>query len=926
MKMSFHRLLVALGLLLSLGSPAALRADTSSPMFAGTTLDINGNTYEWQEPASEDGTWHYDTYNGPNGPVTVTGMIGFPDLAAVSVGGIDGHLLNGVYADNEQSWSEEGVFEANGNSFTHYSGSTSYYPDLVTGQLLSSGGYTYSGPAGSYSYVWDAYGGWSWSQSMSGSETGGTSPFCSHPSFELFGTTYSFTHNDSSWSQSSGGDSTPNTWSNGSSNSWTDHYASSDGGSFSISSGQYTDNTGVSMQGDTTISGWDPLAGNFAASQMGAFSGLEGLSWEPRTAPSFAPAQLWLDGTLVNWQWGEITTAGMVTDHYEQDGLTMEIVGHAREFQQGTSHATVTINGGDQGTLDGTGFHGNTSSIQTDEPEPEPDPDPGEPDPDPPIPNSWTDSSPFFTGTTSLWVDGTEYPFVQGYQDDTGHRTDTYENPSAGTVTLIGNVSDSSYAEAQVSIFGSIVYGHYSGGVFQTYYHSVSTTAPSDPDPGPDPDPVYGPDAFWVRGRLYARLSPDSSTFQSSGGHALSVGSPDGGTTLEMNGADAAGSFSGSFLGAPAGILFIHDHQNQPMVPVIAANNDGSLQLSGEVPFESLPPALMVSGRGIWQHLGTLPDGGTGNVAWYGNALGISGEDPAQGGGQLLGIHLDSGAAVVMLMDYLASSTATGSYSTTTHLFQTGVENSLPMPIYGVDPTANHALWGMSQPPEGLPDTFLVGNDVWRFTGADGNGARYQGYYTGQEMVIGVAGEDGLRLVSITDPVHGNTSGTLNDLRGSVRLRDGRMAYSGNFEGDRLNPVFNQNNLHTIAADLDITGNFLSFGALNQDAAVAGVTWQFADDYHPTTGVGAATLYNALGRPRAQWVWSRAADSNAALPPLPVMKLDAAHKLTLHDPVSGAAGVVLNPAEDGVSKIRGVLRVRPGGDIDMGEFTAGGQP
>ncbi len=56
------------------------------------------------------------------------------------------------------------------------------------------------------------------------------------------------------------------------------------------------------------------------------------------------------------------------------------------------------------------------------------------------------------------------------------------------------------------------------------------------------------------------------------------------------------------------------------------------------------------------------------------------------------------------------------------------------------------------------------------------------------------------------------------------------------------------------------------------------------------------------------------------------MKLDATHKLTLYDsPATGQtqnAGVVLDPTPGGVSTIRGVLRVRPGGDIDMGEFTA----
>ena len=119
--------------------PAALRADTSQPLFGGHSLDIHGSTYTW-ESASEDGAWHYDFYTGDGGTVTVTGMIGFPNLASVSGGGgIDGHLNHGSYADNAQSWSDEGDFEVNGHWFTHCSGSAEYYPDLAGGQLLSSG-------------------------------------------------------------------------------------------------------------------------------------------------------------------------------------------------------------------------------------------------------------------------------------------------------------------------------------------------------------------------------------------------------------------------------------------------------------------------------------------------------------------------------------------------------------------------------------------------------------------------------------------------------------------------------------------------------------------------------------------------------------------------------------------------------------------
>ena len=178
----------------------------------------------------------------------------------------------------------------------------------------------------------------------------------------------------------------------------------------------------------------------------------------------------------------------------------------------------------------------------------------------------------------------------------------------------------------------------------------------------------------------------------------------------------------------------------------------------------------------------------------------------------------------------------------------------------------------------------------------------------------------------MTDPVQGNTQGTLNDVRGSVRMRDGRMAYSGSFDGTQINPTLNDSNLQTINADLDITGSIISFGALSQSTATAGVTLQFADIPGANNSL-TASLFNTLSRPQAQWVWARATDTSTQTTQA-VMKLGTGGVLTLYDPASSGqtSGVVLDPAEDGVSTLRGVLRVRPGGDIGMGEFAEGGEP
>jgi hypothetical protein len=509
---------------------------------------------------------------------------------------------------------------------------------------------------------------------------------------------------------------------------------------------------------------------------------------------------------------------------------------------------------------------------------------------------------------------------VEGYQDDTGHRTDKYENASAGTVTLIGNTVDPGYADVQINQYsGPPEHGQYSGGVFVTYLYSVSTT---------QPEAVYGPDTLWLRGQMYARVAVDSSSFESAAGHGLSIGSNDGGGTLEIAGADAAGSFSGTVESGAAGIHFIHDEQNQPTVPVIAANGDGSLPLpAGTLP-EWGPPALMVSRRGFWQHLGTLPDGGTGQVAWYGNALGLGGTDAAQGGGQLLGIHVDGEAANVVLVDYYAGSTVEGSYSPVTHLFQTsGPGSGFPVPVYGVDPTDNHRLWQLPEVPENLPPSFVVRGKSWWYAGADAAGnALYQGFYNNQLMTLGAADGQGQRLVTLSDPTHNNgtaTSGTLSSERKSVRLRDGTLVLSGTEQGTQAAVAHTSDySLQSIPGDLDILGNSLSFGILAGNASIAGAAWWFQERD------GIAILHNPVGRAQAEWAWWKAG-LNQEDDMQPVMHLDNANRLNLF-PTGGdndtPAGISLDPAVNGVSTIRGVLRVRPGGDISMGEFTAGGEP
>jgi hypothetical protein len=201
-----------------------------------------------------------------------------------------------------------------------------------------------------------------------------------------------------------------------------------------------------------------------------------------------------------------------------------------------------------------------------------------------------------------------------------------------------------------------------------------------------------------------------------------------------------------------------------------------------------------------------------------------------------------------------------------------------------------------------------VGDELWRYTGAGENGAAlYQGYYNGQQLTLGAADAGGGRLVTVTDPVGGNTTGLLNDVRAGTRLTNGTMVYAGGMDGTRAPSTVNNNGLLALSGNLDIPGNVLTLGSLNGDAATAGLMLKFSD-----TG-SQALLSTTLERDAAQWSWWRMNPNDPAAT-VPVMAVDSAFGLVLYDPAgSSQAGVVLNPAADGVSSLRGVLRVRPAG-------------
>ena len=146
-----------------------------------------------------------------------------------------------------------------------------------------------------------------------------------------------------------------------------------------------------------------------------------------------------------------------------------------------------------------------------------------------------------------------------------------------------------------------------------------------------------------------------------------------------------------------------------------------------------------------------------------------------------------------------------------------------------------------------------------------------------------------------------------------------------------------------------------------------GLTLAFSDNSATAT----ARLTSVLSRPQAEWVWSYANPGSFGTPGnvVAMMKLGTGNTLTLFDPGDPLnSGIILSPlgqtiigpyadnsldAASGTDRTKGILviaagkkdaanvvtprnalrvledgtvLIRPGGDIRMGEFTAGPQP
>jgi hypothetical protein len=664
----------------------------------------------------------------------------------------------------------------------------------------------------------------------------------------------------------------------------------------------------------------------------GIVSASGAITWNPRSAPLLASGQLALTPSaaaaviLLNWSPASSTvdhSNGIVTDVYAAaSGETVTLSGVPKDYWGGTSPVAVALSGGSVGGTPVTGSLWALSGFEV---------GPGRVLEDAsPI----SGASPFFTAGT-FWLNRVRFDFHRAFSGHGGIRKDIYRSTAGGSVSILG-FGDQNPKAVWVSTGpsgGTFGYDDGSGNMVWEFNVSGCTfTTEAPPDPAP---------AYWVDGVLYKPETGSSpSVYLPPAGNdndrEIRI-TPEGSTdfTLTLWDQQAGASLAQGTWYLQNG-LFALITPFATYVPAYAADAAGGPYIPTQDPALNLPPALeTVSGiptstNGLLSFIGTFPDvsGSGADMAYY----------AAAGCSSLVKIALNGPAGTstrgVEVVNCADGSRKAGIYHVDRRLFQAsaaiGQTGSLPMPLYAVhDSSQSHVLWNLPRPGDSSddrPDTFIVRGEVWRFSHFDGDDAIYLGYLDGQTLRVGLLSTDGRnqREVTLTQPDGSNSRGLL-DIRGSARLRNGVVVFSGNYEGLRITPTgVETDNLHTIAADLDLTGNVISFGSLWDDVGMAGAAFQFLD----TPGVGAApstaSLHTSLSRNQSEWYWWKAGPT-AATAPEKVMVLDKDHQLKLYPKTggNGTSAILLNP--DGPSSLPHGLRVLPRGDLPM-DFTNGPQP
>lgn len=627
------------------------------------------------------------------------------------------------------------------------------------------------------------------------------------------------------------------------------------------------------------FSGFDAQAGSF----VGTYQYWHTLNFSSRSSPSFAIGRttLWVGDVPLLFQSGTLEADGSVVDTYSDADsyLTLKISGNIVNGMSPTS--VILLAGGTESTqgtftAPGTFTMQNGSMIDT---------------------THEMRTTPYFTGTNAIWVDGSKFDFVSGLDTSSLGSRDIYENPSIGSVTITAG-SPAAVSYLQYSIAGPPITGSYDATNSFVINGATIRTTP----------PPLTPPAFWLAGVLYSQTSDTS--YAGPAAEVLNLSSAEGSATVSGN--DVVASFTGTY--ANDGKVFTVTFTGGTVCIAYPANADGSIWHSNAGLPSGLPPAVVLpGGERIWQFLSTAPDetDPSQTSAYYGNAAARTASGNYADHSSLLKIRADG---TVILSDYANWQDFVGTYDEQLHLFQSSRDQRLPMPLFCVSPANNNMPWGQLTPSGSLPITVLVGGEVWRYTGDDSNGAAiYQGYYAGQQMVL-TPNLDGSYAVNLVDIYGGNASGTYRN--GTFQVV-GRKVVGSDGQGKLLSGLAG---VTSISGDLDILGNVVTLGSLKSDVNATGVTFTFTDDG------STASLISGLNRPVAEWVWNRAG-ATPDTPIAPMMKLDAGHRLQLFSPAEPTTpAIVLDPAGgsriNGNLSIDGTVRIKPAGDLGMGEFTS----
>ncbi len=902
-------------------------ADESQPVFASTLIHSTWDPSTWSGGADRSYVWtsasvsgnsrndyYYDSTNNLELSIqsTLSGStpIGLANGLSSYLAGYGSGLFRLNYS---YSWTDPW-------SLTTTSTTTSTAVDLGSGSYTTNYSYSSSGADGSgssqsYTYVFPT--------GMASHQVSSWGPWMpswiSSPVISFLGGNYQF----SSGSFSSYQDLVANT----TSTNHSANFASVDGGYLGLSE--------TSQNGTTTsaVSLYHPSIGSVGASASGnlVWGALDAMPWQvaPRTGPSFYPAAIWVNGIPHVWASGQLTLTGQITDTY-----------------QGPSGATMQF----------SGLIDDPAIIITFTP-------PSGPPPDPPAPIPVV-----LSGRFTVWINGHAYAFAENEIVDGVFTVDRYDSSGFGSVHF-------SHQGSYMMVTGNC------GTI------SVSNTfnSPSGVLTGPgyilsfsEFSGIANLDKLWVRGTLYARSEYGEGALHflpAAGDSGQVVPAPEShcrlvlaqdGETWELQGVDGQGAFGGPFPLPQPGWGFVNNHFGHPTVPVLRVSSDGTSQLdSGANLPPSLPACVLVPPNGdlsstrdpvtgdylqacLFRFAGIcrdLVDGSNAQVAFYLR------EDQKTHSRQVLQIGTGSmslKSATIVELDPSAVVTLSGGYfNEQTLLFYRGTTEAsqFPLGVTPLLPNQNHKFWRHGHP-NGLSPTYVLRGQGWRYAGTEevansfGQGQvvvdLYHGPILGQVMRVHPQTGQESRLVTLTDSssdaLSPQTVGSLNPVRESIVFRDGTVALRGDLMGAHQQvAVTQQLNVHTISGDLDVLGNHLSFGLLNDDAGMAGALFRFSD----AAATGKARLDSALGRNNAEWGWYKAGTQPGA-PSQAVMSLSSTHQLTLEPPSTAAPGasgaaqtsapLILNPAPGGVSSIPGVLRVRRGGDLSMGQYRAGGEP